>query len=79
MREVTDEALQRLYWACRSRSGFPGAPLDDSNGIPSTAAIIDALGLTRPSLEDPGGPEKLPKHLNSGDSFSDVSPQKTIE
>jgi len=67
MREVTDEALQRLYWACRSRSGFPGEPLDESNGNPSTTEILDALGLMRPSLEDLGGPETLLQHVNSSD------------
>ena len=48
MREVTDEALQRLYWACRCGSGFPGSIPDESNGSPSTTAILDALGLTPP-------------------------------
>ncbi|KAK5049560.1 hypothetical protein LTR84_004489 [Exophiala bonariae] len=75
MREVTDEALQRLYWACRSRSGFPGNPLDESNGPPSTTAIIDALGLMRPSLEDPGGVENGRTGVNSHGNSSVRPPQ----
>lgn len=63
MREVTDEALQRLYWACRSRSGFPGDPPDESNGPPSTAAILYALGLMRPSLDKTGDPEHIQKQV----------------
>ncbi|KEF53539.1 uncharacterized protein A1O9_10514 [Exophiala aquamarina CBS 119918] len=59
MREVTDEALQRLYRACRSNSGFPGEIPDESQGPPSTTAILDALDLWQPSLEDMGQTENL--------------------
>jgi hypothetical protein len=47
-----DEALQRLYWACRSNSGFPGDIPDESHGPPSTTAILDALGLIISSPEE---------------------------
>src|SRR4051794_23394687 len=78
MCEVTDEAVQRLYWACRRRSGFPGEPLDGSNGTPSTTAIIDALGLVRPSLEALAGAGNLPKHVNSIDIPSARPLQQTM-
>lgn len=77
MREVTDEALQRLYWACRSRKGFPGEPPDESHGPPSTTAILDALGLMRPSLEDLGAPEIPPKHINFVDTSLTRQPTQT--
>lgn len=47
-----DEGLQRLYWACRRASGFPGDIPDESQGPPSTTAILKALGLKPPSLQD---------------------------
>lgn len=52
MQEITDETIQRLYWACRRSSGFPGEIPDESQGPPSTSAIMDALGLRRPLLKD---------------------------
>jgi hypothetical protein len=70
MREVTDTALLRLYWACRSRSGFPGHPLDESKGNPSTTAILDAMGLTAPSLEDIKCPANLQKYTSFNGSSS---------
>lgn len=45
MREVTDNALERLYWACRRGSGFPGHIPDESNGIVTTTDILNGLGL----------------------------------
>ncbi|KEF53747.1 uncharacterized protein A1O9_10148 [Exophiala aquamarina CBS 119918] len=66
MREATDEALQRLYWACRRGSGFPGPVPDESNGPPSTAAILDALAL-RPSIEDVGRLGDLQNGVNLSD------------
>jgi len=78
MREVTDQAIRRLYRACRSRSGFPGELLDESNGTPSTTAILDALGLVRPLQEDLGGTEDLPKYLYSIDSSLARPPQKAM-
>ncbi|OQV02549.1 hypothetical protein CLAIMM_07732 isoform 5 [Cladophialophora immunda] len=53
MREVTDVALQRLYWACRRRTGFPGDIPDESQGEVSTADILKGLGLLTPDLDDP--------------------------
>lgn len=75
---MTDEALQRLYWACRSHSGFPGDTPDESNGPPSTAAILDALGLETPSLEELGCPENLQKHSNPSGSPSSRPQQRGV-
>jgi hypothetical protein len=77
MREVTDEALQRLYRACRSKSGFPGDIPDESQGPPSTTEILDALGLVRPSLAGMGSIENLqksvPNSLSNSTTHSDLS------
>lgn len=51
MREVIDEALQTLYWACREGRGFPGTIPDESSGHVSTDAILNGLGLTPPAVE----------------------------
>ena len=64
MREVMDEGLQRLYWACRSTSGFPGDVPDESQGPPSTTAILSALGLKIPSLQDTGPSENIQKSVD---------------
>ncbi|KAL6240269.1 hypothetical protein RBB50_012816 [Rhinocladiella similis] len=51
MREVMDEALQQLYWACRQKSGFPGKVPDESAGVITTDEILKGLGLVEPSLK----------------------------
>ena len=48
-REVMDQAVQTLYWACRQNRGFPGTIPDESSGSVSTDAILRGLGLTPPS------------------------------
>jgi hypothetical protein len=53
MRDVMNEALRRMYIACKSQSGFPGkmpagSDVDDYN-VP-VQAILEGLGLI-PSLE----------------------------
>ena len=75
MQEMTDEAIQRLYWACRRHSGFPGDIPDESSGPPSTSAIMDALGLKRPLLKDMGVSENQqePNQLSSSDCPSNAS------
>ncbi|OAP65376.1 hypothetical protein AYL99_01348 [Fonsecaea erecta] len=52
MREVTDLALQQLYWASRRRTGFPGDIPDESKGEVSTTEILKGLGLWRPCLDE---------------------------
>ncbi|EXJ79784.1 hypothetical protein A1O3_08068 [Capronia epimyces CBS 606.96] len=51
MQDVMDEALQRLYWACRENRGFPGIIPDESSGRVSTDAILRGLGLSPPPVE----------------------------
>ncbi|KIW17328.1 hypothetical protein PV08_04520 [Exophiala spinifera] len=54
MHDVMDEALQRLYWACREGRGFPGVIPDESSGRVSTDAILRGLGLDPPAVERVG-------------------------
>jgi len=68
MREVTDKALQRLYQACRSNTGFPGDIPNESHGPPSTTEILTALGLTPPSLKDMGSTETLQESITTSPS-----------
>ncbi|EXJ80403.1 hypothetical protein A1O1_08547 [Capronia coronata CBS 617.96] len=51
MQDIIDEALQRLYWACREGRGFPGVVPDESGGRVPTDAILRGLGLTPPPVE----------------------------
>lgn len=51
MQDVMDEALQRLYWACREGRGFPGLIPDESSGRVSTDAILRGLGLNPPPVD----------------------------
>jgi hypothetical protein len=56
MRDVMNEALRRMYIACKSQSGFPGkmpagSDVDDYN-VP-VQAILEGLGLI-PSVEAEG-------------------------
>jgi hypothetical protein len=74
MREVIDEALQRLYRACRSNSGFPGVIPDESQSPPSTTEILDALGLMRPSLADVESIENLQESVPTSLSNSTTHP-----
>lgn len=52
MREVTDDALQRLYWACRRRSGFPGEIPDETAGSVTPTDILKGLGLIKPDFDE---------------------------
>ncbi|KAL6242674.1 hypothetical protein RBB50_010320 [Rhinocladiella similis] len=54
MHDVMDEALQRLYWACREGRGFPGVVPDESSGRVATDAILRGLGLDPPAVERAG-------------------------
>jgi hypothetical protein len=51
MQDVIDEALQRLYWACREGRNFPGIIPDESEGTVSTDAILRGLGLHPPVMD----------------------------
>lgn len=52
MKDITDEALVRLYWACQSGSGFPGHAIEEKDGQVTTHAILEGLGLTGPIEDD---------------------------
>ncbi|ETI22956.1 hypothetical protein G647_04751 [Cladophialophora carrionii CBS 160.54] len=52
MQDIIDEALQRLYWACREGTGFPGVVPDESSGRVSTDAILRGLGLSPPRVDN---------------------------
>jgi hypothetical protein len=51
MREATDRALQRLYWACRKGIGFPGQIPDESKDVVTTMDILKGLSLIDPEFE----------------------------
>ncbi len=57
MRDITNEALRRMYIACRNRNGFPGvmpAESEDNDDDVSIHAILQGLGLIRNNeAEDP--------------------------
>ena len=51
MQDIIDEALQRLYWACREGRGFPGVIPDENSGHVPTDAILRGLGLSPPPVD----------------------------
>ncbi|KIX00984.1 uncharacterized protein Z518_10050 [Rhinocladiella mackenziei CBS 650.93] len=60
MRNVTETALQKLYWACRTKSDFPGDIPDESTGAVTTMAILKGLHL----IDEPRSSQES-HHLNS--------------
>jgi len=55
MRDITNDALRKLYLACKRRSGFPGnmpATVDSNENDISVHAILQGLGLIKASSED---------------------------
>ncbi|KAK5044858.1 hypothetical protein LTR84_010396 [Exophiala bonariae] len=74
MREVIDEALQTLYWACREGRGFPGTVPDESSGQVSTDAILRGLGLTPPVVERIGAGSSASKRVADE---SDGAPERS--
>jgi hypothetical protein len=55
MRDITNEALRKLYLACKHRSGFPGnmpATVDSNENDISVHTILQGLGLVKASSED---------------------------
>ncbi|KIW68945.1 hypothetical protein PV04_04856 [Phialophora macrospora] len=67
MREVTDTALQRLYWACRRKTGFPGRIPDESTGVVSTTDILKGLGLINPEFDEFDLPKEIEPTVRPGD------------
>src|SRR2546423_7970631 len=55
MRDITNEALRKLYLACTHRSGFPGrmpTGVDNNDNEVSAHAILQGLGLVTTSPDD---------------------------
>lgn len=55
MRDITNDALRKLYLACKRRSGFPGnmpATVDGNENDISVHAILQGLGLVKAPSED---------------------------
>lgn len=52
MRDITDEALIRLYWACQNGTGFPGHSIEERKGKVTAHAVLEGLGLTGPIEDD---------------------------
>ncbi|KIW11306.1 hypothetical protein PV08_10606 [Exophiala spinifera] len=71
MRDVYDEAVQRLYWACRRRRDFPGDVPDESMGAVTTDAILHGLGLIGPGHEDPTVPMAAGETRKDADSSAE--------
>ncbi|EXJ60275.1 hypothetical protein A1O7_04427 [Cladophialophora yegresii CBS 114405] len=67
MREVTDTALQRLYWACRRKTGFPGSIPDESTGVVATTDILKGMGLIRPEFDEFELPKEMEQTLPPAD------------
>ncbi|KIW89369.1 uncharacterized protein Z519_10223 [Cladophialophora bantiana CBS 173.52] len=65
MRELTDVALQQLYWACRRRTGFPGDIPDESKGGVSTDDILKGLGLMKPEFDELNFPKETEPLMRS--------------
>ncbi|KIW60998.1 hypothetical protein, variant [Exophiala xenobiotica] len=52
MLEIMDEALQRLYWACRAKQCLPELLQNRSNGRINTKDIVEGLGLDSSGFSD---------------------------
>jgi len=66
MREITDEALQRLYWASKQGQVFPGKLPSEANGPVTTNQILEGLGLVDSSKDD----DMLPKPVVNEETSS---------
>ncbi|OCT52924.1 hypothetical protein CLCR_10746 [Cladophialophora carrionii] len=68
MREVTDAALQRLYWACRRKTGFPGQIPDESTGVVTTTDILKGMGLIKPEFDEFELPKQTEQNIHAAGS-----------
>jgi hypothetical protein len=57
--KITAEAIQQLYWACRTKADFPGVLPDESSGHVTTNAILHGLGLVGSTCDESGLPLEL--------------------
>ena len=53
LHEIENEALQRMYSACRKGQGFPGTLPDETSGEVTTHAILHGLGLIDVDDDEP--------------------------
>ncbi|KAK5020899.1 hypothetical protein LTS07_011364 [Exophiala sideris] len=74
MREVLDEAIQRLYWACRRKTNFPGDVPDESTGVVTTDVILRGLRLSGPGLD---GARQPPDQSERNHDHDGPHPQTT--
>ena len=65
MQEVTDTALQRLYWACRGGTGFPGDVPDELTGTVTTMDILKGLGLVESEFNEFNLPKNIDRPLSA--------------
>jgi len=79
MREVTDIALQRLYWACRTKSDFPGEIPDESTGTVTTEAILKGLGLIEATPDGSGLSPKASPSTRPLDKNQIITPPAEAE
>lgn len=73
MQELTAEAIQRLYWACRTRQGFPGDPPDESTGEVTTTAILKGLGLMEPEMGESASRNDLQQNAQASKNIQQRS------
>jgi len=59
MGDMTDIAIQKLYWACRKGTGFPGVIPNESATTITTSDILKAMGLVKPNLNALHVPQEL--------------------
>jgi hypothetical protein len=64
MSEITDEALQLLYWACRHGMDFPGNLPIETEGMISTHAILEGLGLVGPIDDGSDAKDRVDESAN---------------
>jgi hypothetical protein len=79
MGEATDEALQRLYWACRRKSDFPGNIADESNGFVITEGILEGLCVKVPSLDEKGASQEFRRPVQSFETNFQIQTQPSLQ
>ena len=74
MREVTDNALQRLYWACRGGTGFPGQVPDESQSPVTTSDILKGLCVVKPDFDEFNLPRNTDQAIYTANAASEKDP-----
>jgi len=73
-----EEALQRLYWACRRRLDFPGNIPDEFRGVVTTAAVLEGLGIKVPGLDETGATQGLRKSVQPYETRTQTRSQPSL-